>query len=134
MNDCLFCNIANGKEEAFTWYETDELIAFLDIHPLFEGHTLLIPKQHIDNFHLMPSSMMNNFFSTAQSLSETIKEKMNAQGTFIAMNNIVSQSVPHLHLHIVPRTKGDGLKGFFWPRKKISSSRLNEIRNILLKE
>lgn len=118
---CIFCQIASKELPSAHYYEDDQLFAFLDNKPLFFGHTLLIPKKHIETYHDLPTHMIQHFFETGQLLSERIKKTMNAQGTFIAINNTVSQSVPHLHMHIVPRTKGDGLKGFFWPRHLYST-------------
>lgn len=118
MNDCTFCQIIKGQISAFTVFEDSDSIAFLDNRPLFPGHVLLIPKTHISILAEMPDEKIGPFFKTVRNLSVAVEKAMNAQGSFIALNNRVSQSVPHLHVHIVPRTRGDGLKGFFWPRKK----------------
>lgn len=118
MNDCTFCQIIKGQISAFTVFENSDSIAFLDKRPLFPGHVLLIPKTHISILAEMPDGKIGPFFKTVRNLSVAVEKAMNAQGSFVAINNLVSQSVPHLHVHIVPRTKGDGLKGFFWPRKK----------------
>jgi histidine triad (HIT) family protein len=115
---CLFCGIAAGKVPAHLVLERSECVAFLDHRPLFKGHTLLIPREHIGTLAELPESLLPGFFVAARDLSRAIEEAMEAEGTFVAMNNRVSQSVPHLHCHIVPRRKGDGLKGFFWPRTK----------------
>ena len=96
-------------------------MAFLDKSPLQFGHVLLIPKRHIVTFAELPPEQTGDFFKVGQMLSLAVEKGMAADGTFVAMNNKVSQSVPHLHLHVVPRKKGDGLKGFFWPRKKYAS-------------
>lgn len=120
MVDCSFCNIVSGKENSFTVFENDLFLAFLDKRPLFKGHILLIPKSHIVTLTEMPEKIIGPFFKTVQMLTIAVEKSMLSEGSFIALNNRVSQSVPHLHVHIVPRTKGDGLKGFFWPRKKYS--------------
>ena len=121
MPDCLFCRIAHGETLAETVLETDDLVAFLDHRPVFKGHVLLIPREHVVAFPDLPDDLRDPFFSAGQQLAEAMVSGLGAQGSFVAMNNTVSQSVPHLHLHVVPRTKGDGLRGFFWPRTKYSS-------------
>jgi histidine triad (HIT) family protein len=115
---CLFCEIAAGKVEAKIIFEDEISVAFLDHRPLFPGHVLLIPKAHYATFTDLPAELVGPFFLNAQHLTTAMQAAMNAQGSFVAMNNVVSQSVAHLHVHIVPRTKGDGLRGFFWPRQK----------------
>lgn len=117
-DSCLFCRIVSGEVPATIVYEDDNSVAFLDHRPLFHGHTLLVPRVHVDTLGDLPVSLVGPFFKTAQLLSRAIEPAMDAQGTFVAMNNRVSQSVPHLHVHVVPRRKKDGLKGFFWPRTK----------------
>jgi histidine triad (HIT) family protein len=117
---CLFCGIVNGEITASIVFEDDISLAFLDHRPLFHGHSLLIPKQHFETLTDLPSELVQPLFQNAKTLTTAIETAMQAQGTFVAMNNRVSQSVPHLHIHIVPRRKGDGLKGFFWPRTKYS--------------
>jgi histidine triad (HIT) family protein len=126
MKSCIFCQIATGKTPAEIVLENNDALAFLDHRPLQYGHVLFIPKTHIVTFDELPPEQTGDFFKVAQSLSLGIERAMKAEGTFLAINNKVSQSVPHLHLHIVPRTKGDGLKGFFWPRKKYSGEELAE--------
>ncbi|NLL12129.1 MAG: HIT family protein [Fibrobacter sp.] len=118
MNDCTFCQIIKEQISAFTVFENSDSIAFLDKRPLFPGHVLLIPKTHISILAEMPDEKIGPFFRTVRNLSVAVEKAMNAQGSFVAINNRVSQSVPHLHVHIVPRNRGDGLRGFFWPRKK----------------
>jgi histidine triad (HIT) family protein len=115
---CLFCQIVDGKVPAHIIVENNDTLGFLDHSPLQFGHILLIPKRHIVTFAELPPEQTGEFFKVGQMLSLAAEQAMEADGTFVAMNNKVSQSVPHLHLHIVPRKKGDGLKGFFWPRKK----------------
>jgi len=121
MAECLFCRIVSGALPATIVYEDDNSLAFLDHRPLFPGHTLLIPREHVETLGELPVKSVGPYFEAAQLLSRAIESAMDAEGTFVAMNNRVSQSVPHLHVHIVPRRKKDGLKGFFWPRTKYKS-------------
>src|SRR5215510_9147597 len=118
---CLFCRIVSGEVPAVIVYEDENTIAFLDHRPLFPGHTLLVPREHVETLGDLPAAQIEPFFSSAQLLSRAIETALEAEGTFVAMNNRVSQSVPHLHVHVVPRRKKDGLKGFFWPRTKYKS-------------
>ena len=118
---CVFCDIARGSASAFTVYEDERLIGFLDVRPLFPGHVLLIPREHVETLPELPTELVQPLFETAQRMCRAVERAMNAEGTFVAINNVVSQSVPHLHVHVVPRRKGDGMKGFFWPRTKYSS-------------
>ena len=115
---CLFCEIASGEVDADVVLSDDDFVAFLDIRPVFKGHTLLVPRQHMVTLPDLPAGLRDGFLSHAQRLATAMVDGLDAQGSFVAMNNTVSQSVAHLHLHVVPRTKGDGLKGFFWPRTK----------------
>jgi histidine triad (HIT) family protein len=115
-NPCLFCAIAAGEADAGIVWRDDDFVAFLDIRPLFKGHTLLVPRQHVVTLPDLPAPLRDGFLAASQRLSTAVVEGLGAQGSFVAMNNTVSQSVPHLHCHVVPRTKGDGLRGFFWPR------------------
>ena len=101
--------------------DDEECMAFLDIRPLFHGHTLLVPRDHHETLADLPPSKIEPFFGRAQRLSLAVRDAVGAQGSFVAMNNVVSQSVPHLHCHVVPRVKKDGLRGFFWPRTKYAS-------------
>lgn len=119
MNEaCLFCRIIAGDVEAMVVFEDEISIAFLDHRPLFPGHTLLLPRPHHETLADLPPAQIGQFFGNAQLLARAVELAMEAEGTFVAMNNRVSQSVPHLHVHIVPRRRKDGLKGFFWPRNK----------------
>ncbi len=118
---CLFCRIAAGEVGARLVFEDEISLAFLDHRPVFPGHCLLIPKPHYETFADLPESLIAPFFRTAQLLTRAVESAMEAHGTFVAMNNRVSQSVPHLHIHIVPRRRKDGLKGFFWPRHPYKS-------------
>ena len=120
-DSCLFCRIVSGEVPAIIVYEDDNSVAFLDHRPLFHGHTLLVPRVHAETLGELPVSKVGPFFKTAQLLSRAIEPALGAEGTFVAMNNRVSQSVPHLHVHVVPRRRKDGLKGFFWPRTKYKS-------------
>jgi len=121
MDSCLFCRIVSGALPATIVYEDDNSVAFLDHRPLFPGHTLLVPREHVETLGELPTKIVGAYFETAQLLSRAVESAMEAEGTFVAMNNRVSQSVPHLHVHVVPRRKKDGLKGFFWPRTKYKS-------------
>ena len=118
MPDCLFCRIASGEVNAATVWSDDDFVAFLDNRPLFKGHTLLVPRSHVMTLPDLPGTLRDPFLAATQRLAGAMVEALGAQGSFVAMNNVVSQSVPHLHCHVVPRTKGDGLRGFFWPRTK----------------
>ena len=117
-DDCLFCRIVAGTTDALVVFEDEASVAFLDHRPLFAGHTLLVPRQHVDTLTDLPAAAIGPLFANAQGLCGAVEEALGADGTFVAINNRVSQSVPHLHVHIVPRRKKDGLRGFFWPRAK----------------
>ena len=120
-DECLFCRIVSGELPATLVYEDENAVAFLDHRPLFPGHTLLVPRQHVETLGELPPKLVAPYFEATQLLSLAVEAAMEAEGTFVAMNNRVSQSVPHLHVHIVPRRRKDGLKGFFWPRTKYKS-------------
>jgi histidine triad (HIT) family protein len=115
---CLFCAIVAGETPAAIVLAEPDVVAFLDVRPLFKGHTLLVPRQHVVTLPDLPAALRDPFLEAGQRLAAAMTTVLGAQGSFVAMNNTVSQSVPHLHLHVVPRTKGDGLRGFFWPRTK----------------
>ena len=115
---CVFCTIAAGEAESELVLEDDDFVAFLDQRPVFKGHVLLVPREHVVTLPDLPGSLRDGFLAAAQRLATAVVDGLGAQGSFVAMNNVVSQSVAHLHLHVVPRTKGDGLRGFFWPRTK----------------
>jgi histidine triad (HIT) family protein len=121
VHDCLFCRIAAEETTAHTVLETDEMVAFLDHRPVFKGHVLLMPRRHVVTLPDLPAELRDPFLAAAQRLATAMVAGLGAQGSFVAVNNTVSQSVAHLHLHVVPRTKGDGLRGFFWPRTKYAS-------------
>jgi histidine triad (HIT) family protein len=116
VEDCVFCSIVAGETAAERVLEGDDLLAFLDQRPVFKGHLLLVPRDHVVTLPDLPAELRDGFLAAAQLLATAVVDGLGAQGSFVAMNNVVSQSVPHLHLHVVPRTKGDGLRGFFWPR------------------
>jgi histidine triad (HIT) family protein len=116
--DCLFCSIVDGERPAQVVLETEQLVGFLDVRPVFKGHTLLVPRRHVVTLPDLPAALRDPFLQAGQWLAEAMVGGLGAQGSFMALNNTVSQSVPHLHLHVVPRTKGDGLRGFFWPRTR----------------
>ena len=116
MDDCVFCAIVAGEVDADRVLETDDVVAFLDRRPLFKGHVLLVPRAHVVTLPDLPARLRDPFLAAGQRLAAAVVTGLGAQGSFVAMNNTVSQSVPHLHLHVVPRTRGDGLRGFFWPR------------------
>lgn len=120
--DCVFCRIAADPAAASGLVlADDDLVAFLDIRPLFKGHTLVIPRAHHATLLDLPPALHGPLVAGVQRVAAAVVAATGAQGTFVAMNNVVSQSVPHLHVHVVPRTKGDGLRGFFWPRTKYDS-------------
>lgn len=121
MPDCLFCRIAAGETSAHRVLETDDVVGFLDHRPVFKGHVLLVPREHVDTLPDLPAVLRDPFLAAGQHVAAAMVSGLGAQGSFVAVNNVVSQSVPHLHLHVVPRTKGDGLRGFFWPRTKYDS-------------
>ena len=116
--DCVFCSIVAGDVPADVVLDEEHVVAFLDRRPVFKGHVLLVPREHVVTLPDLPAALRDPFLGAAQRLATAVVEGLGAQGSFVAMNNVVSQSVAHLHLHVVPRTKGDGLRGFFWPRTK----------------
>jgi histidine triad (HIT) family protein len=120
--ECRFCGIVAGDDEtAHVVYEDETSLAFLDHRPLFPGHCLLVPREHHETLADLPAGLLEPFFAAAQLLSRAIPEAVGKPGSFVAINNVVSQSVPHLHVHVVPRRPKDGLRGFFWPRHKYES-------------
>ncbi|MBC7320222.1 HIT family protein [bacterium] len=114
--ECIFCKIIRGESEGYIVFEDDISLAFLDIRPLNPGHCLLVPKEHYETLMDIPEELIGPLFKNAKLISRAIELGLAVQGIFVGINNRVSQSVPHLHIHIVPRNKNDGLKGFFWPR------------------
>ncbi len=119
--ECLFCAIQGDNTSCFRVFKNDDVFVFLDHRPLFPGHCLLITKAHIATLAELPLPLLHGIAENMRMIAIAVQRAMKAEGTFIAINNIVSQSVPHFHVHIVPRRKGDGLRGFFWPRMKYKS-------------
>jgi histidine triad (HIT) family protein len=119
--DCVFCKVVAGESPAFVVASTDTFLAFLDTRPVFKGHVLVVPRLHIGTLSDLSDEAVGPYFTFVQRLAVAVESTLAAGGTFVAINNKVSQSVPHLHTHVVPRTKGDGLRGFFWPRTKYAS-------------
>jgi histidine triad (HIT) family protein len=118
---CIFCAIVGGDTPATRVLEDDDVVAFLDVRPLFPGHTLVVPRPHVETLTDLPAGDVGRLFERVQALAGAMETGLGASGSFVAVNNRVSQSVPHLHVHVVPRTKGDGLRGFFWPRQRYGS-------------
>ena len=121
MAECTFCRIVAGEAPAHVVLDDDVAMGFLDIRPLFPGHVLLVPRDHVEVLPDLAPELVGPLFERARRVAAAVVEVLGAQGSFVAMNNTVSQSVPHLHVHVVPRTKGDGLRGFFWPRTTYDS-------------
>ena len=119
--NCRFCQIVAGDEPGHVVFEDERTLAFLDKRPLFPGHSLLVPRDHYETLGDLPDELVGPLFEAARLLSVAIPKAMRKPGSFVAMNNVVSQSVPHMHVHVVPRKPKDGLRGFFWPRTKYDS-------------
>ena len=117
-DDCLFCAVVAGSEPGHVVLDEPDVVAFLDHRPVFKGHVLVIPRLHVVTLPELPAELVPPLFGAVQRCCTAVVEALGAQGSWVAENNIVSQAVPHLHVHVVPRTKGDGLRGFFWPRVK----------------
>ena len=135
--DCIFCSIVEGDRPAFTVLDDDVVVAFLDRRPLFHGHVLVVPRVHVVTITDLPSESVGPYFQRVQRLAGAVQAGRGSAGTFVAMNNVVSQSVAHLHTHVVPRNFKDGLRGFFWPRTTYESDDQAEavaasIRNALV--
>ena len=122
QGSCVFCGIIAGTTPASFVMQDAEVVAFLDATPLFKGHVLVVPRAHVVTLADLPLPSLPQLFGVVQRMTRALPAALGAQGSFVALNNVVSQSVPHLHVHVVPRTKGDGLKGFFWPRAKYASA------------
>jgi histidine triad (HIT) family protein len=122
----VFCSIITGEIPAEIVLDEPEFVAFLDARPVFKGHALLVPREHVVTLLDLPARLRDGFLGAAQRLSGAVVDGLGAQGSFVAMNNVVSQSVAHLHLHVVPRTKGDGLRGFFWPRTRYADGEASD--------
>jgi histidine triad (HIT) family protein len=142
MNEnCIFCGIIGGEVAAPIVFEDETTIAFLDHRPVFPGHCLLVPREHFETLADLPGDLVAPFFTSVQLLARAVELALEADGTFVGINNRVSQSVPHLHVHIVPRRRKDGLRGFFWPRhkyenaeqmhliQKVIASTINKLKN-----
>jgi histidine triad (HIT) family protein len=114
---CVFCKIARRAIPAETIYEDSHSIVFLDNGPLFAGHCLVCPRQHYDTLMDVPPELLQPLFANVQMIARAVEAGLGAEGSFIAVNNKISQSVPHLHVHVIPRRRKDGMKGFFWPRR-----------------
>ena len=129
---CVFCAIVSGETDAHIVYEGERTLAFLDHHPLFPGHVLVIPRAHVETLPELPSEDLGAYFADVQRVARVMPGALDAEGTFVAINNRVSQSVPHLHTHVVPRTRRDGLRGFFWPRHPYSGpEQMDDVRRRL---
>ncbi len=134
-SQCTFCAIIEGSIKNHKVFEDDTTVAFLDDKPVFEGHVLIVPREHIRTFEELPKTLVDPIFSNVKLISMGVERAMDADGTFIAINNNVSQSVPHLHIHVVPRRFEDGLRGFFWPRYPYKSGeRAAEVCEAIKKE
>ena len=116
--DCVFCGIVAGSVPAFVVTSEPDGVAFLDARPVFPGHVLVVPASHVVTLVDLPVAALAGYFGLVQRVTAAVQTGLETDGSFVAMNNVVSQSVPHLHVHVVPRTRGDGLRGFFWPRQK----------------
>jgi histidine triad (HIT) family protein len=129
---CAFCAIAAGGERETVVFEDERTVAFLDNRPLFPGHCLLIPKAHCETLEDLPEDLAGPLFRNTRLLAMALERAQAAEGSFVAINNRVSQSVPHLHIHVVPRRRKDGLRGFFWPRRKYGSpAEMEQVRDNL---
>jgi histidine triad (HIT) family protein len=117
----VFCSIVAGELPAHIVADTPDGLAFLDRRPVFPGHTLVIPREHVETLSDLPAALLPGYFLLVQCVARAVEIGLDADGTFVAMNNKVSQSVPHLHTHVVPRRRKDGLRGFFWPRAPYAS-------------
>jgi histidine triad (HIT) family protein len=122
----VICQIVRGELDAAVVARNDQVIAFLDHRPVFKGHVLVAPIQHIETLLSLPDELMVPLLTMTQRIAGAIGSALGAQGTFVAINNVVSQSIPHLHVHVVPRTKGDGLRGFFWPRTRYGAGEIEQ--------
>ncbi len=118
MEECVFCKIIKNEIKASIVFENDRFIAFLDKSPIFKGHTLLIPKEHIETLFDFPEDYLEELAVESKLIAEGVKKGTNCDGILLINNNVVSQSVPHFHVHIIPREKGKPLRGFMWPRTK----------------
>ena len=120
-DECLFCRIVAGESAARIVLDEPDVVGFLDHRPVFKGHVLVVPREHVVTLPELPTPLLTAVFVAVQRCARAVVDGLGAQGSWIAQNNVVSQAVPHVHVHVVPRTKGDGLRGFFWPRQKYAS-------------
>jgi histidine triad (HIT) family protein len=127
----VICQIVSGELDAAVVAQEEEVIAFLDHRPVFKGHVLVAPTRHVENLLTLPGDLMVPLLTMAQRVASAIGTALAAQGTFVAINNVVSQSIPHLHIHVVPRTKGDGLRGFFWPRTHYAAGEIETYAKLI---
>jgi histidine triad (HIT) family protein len=132
LPDCAFCRVVAGEDPSAVVFEDEVSVAFLDHRPLFPGHILLVPREHRETIWDLPPDLIEPLFANVQMLSLAVRDAMHAEGAFVAANNVVSQSVPHFHVHLVPRVRKDGLRGFFWPRRKYEDDdQLAEVAEML---
>ena len=127
----VICQIVSGELDAAVVARDEQVIAFLDHRPVFKGHVLVAPTRHVDNLLTLPGDLMIPLLTMTQRIAVAISAALGAQGTFVAVNNVVSQSIPHLHIHVVPRTKGDGLRGFFWPRTHYAAGEIERYAKLI---
>ncbi len=132
--ECKFCAFVNGKKKASVVFKDEATLAFMDYKPIFHGHCLVIPREHFRTIMDVPDNLIPKLFKNVKMLSEAVKRAMSSEGILIIMNNTVSQSVPHLHIHIIPRNKGDGLKGFMWPRRSYENEKQTEEIQLRIKK
>ncbi|HEY8451621.1 MAG: HIT family protein [Micromonosporaceae bacterium] len=118
MDGCPFCAIVSGSGDGYVVLDHPDAVAFLDIRPVFKGHVLVVPRDHVETLVDLPPERLGAYFGQVRRLAAAVESGLGAGGTFVAINNRVSQSVPHLHTHVIPRTRGDGLRGFLWPRRR----------------
>lgn len=123
---CVFCAVVAGESAGEVVLERRGEVAFLDARPVFKGHVLVVTRQHVETLTDLPAGQLPGLFEAVQQVAAAVRPALGAQGSFVAVNNTVSQSVPHLHVHVVPRTKGDGLRGFFWPRHRYDDGEMRE--------
>lgn len=123
---CAFCAVVSGESAGEVVLQRAEEVAFLDVRPVFKGHVLVVTRTHVETLTDLPTDQLSGLFETVQQMAAAVRSALGAQGSFVAVNNTVSQSVPHLHVHVVPRTKGDGLRGFFWPRQRYAEGEMTE--------
>lgn len=126
MKECLFCGIVSARVAAQVVASDEHTVAFLDVRPVFKGHVLVVPRVHVETLVDLSAQLVNPVMAQVQRIASCLVTELGSQGSFVAINNTVSQSVPHLHIHVVPRTKGDGLRGFFWPRQKYAEGEMGE--------